>query len=225
MAQIGPDLQAHLRATDDVRMSTADLSKLFAVLSLFTWAATLLTIALAVMHRRRPDSPAGAFFEDLRRNAVWLAFVVALGTTLGSLYLSEIAHFVPCPLCWYQRICMYPLAVALLVGGVRRDREVWAYVLPPAIIGAAFAIYHTQLQAFPAQSHLFCVINDPCTLRYIWEFGFVSIPFMSLAAFSFIIAMMFLVRSDRSDERDELEPTDDASDPRDALTLSARGVS
>jgi len=204
-------------------MSTADFSKLFAVLSLFVWAATLLTIVLAVIHRRSPDSAAGYLFDDLRRNALWLALAVATFTTLGSLYLSEIAHFLPCPLCWYQRICMYPLAVALLVGGLRRDRDVWAYVLPPAIIGAAFAIYHTQLQAFPAQSHLFCVINDPCTVRYIWEFGFVSIPFMSLAAFSFIIAMMLLVRSDQPDEL-ESEPTA-ASDPEDMLTLSARGVS
>jgi len=203
-------------------MSTADFSKLFAVLSLFTWAATLLTIALAVIHRRHPESGAGYFFDDLRRNAVWLAFVVALGTTLGSLYLSQIAHFVPCPLCWYQRICMYPLFVALLVGGIRRDREVWAYVLPPAIIGAAIAVYHTQLQAFPAQHDPICKLNDPCTVRYVWEFGFVSIPFMSLAAFSFIIAMMLLVRSDRSDEL-EPEPSD-ASGPDDALTLSARGV-
>ncbi|MGO9873146.1 MAG: disulfide bond formation protein B [Acidimicrobiia bacterium] len=203
-------------------MSTADLSKLFAVLSLFVWAATLLTIVLAVIHRRSPDSTAGYLFDDLRRNAVWLALAVAAFTTFGSLYLSEIAHFLPCPLCWYQRICMYPLAVALLVGGLRRDREVWAYVLPPALIGAAFAIYHTQLQAFPAQHGPFCKIAEPCTVRYIWEFGFVSIPFMSLAAFSFIIAMMLLVRSDRPDEP-ESEPTD-VSDPEDTLTLSARGV-
>jgi disulfide bond formation protein DsbB len=204
-------------------MNTADVSRLFAILSLFTWAATVLTIALAVLHRRNPDSSAGYLFEDLRRNAVWLAFAVALFTTLGSLYLSQIAHFVPCPLCWYQRICMYPLFATLLVAGLRRDREVWAYVLPPAIVGAAIATYHTQLQAFPKQAH-FCTLGvDSCLNRYIWEFGFVSIPFMSLAAFSFIIAMMLVVRSGGSDEL-EPEPSDE-SDPEDALSLSARGVS
>jgi disulfide bond formation protein DsbB len=204
-------------------MSTADVSRLFAILSLFTWGATLLTIVLAVIYRRSPASAAGAFFEDLRANAVWLAFAVALFTTLGSLYLSEIAHFVPCPLCWYQRICMYPLFVALLVGGLRRDREVWVYVLPPAVVGAAIAIYHTQLQAFPKQVHFCTPGADSCLNRYIWEFGFVSIPFMSLAAFSFIIAMMLVVRSGDSDA---LEPEfDDESDPEDALSLSVRGVS
>jgi len=204
-------------------MSEADFARLFAVLSLFVWAATVLTIVLAVLHRRNPDSSAGYLFEDIRGIAVWLAFAVALFTTLGSLYLSQIAHFTPCPLCWYQRICMYPLFVALLVGGLRRDRDVWAYVIPPAVIGAVIATYHTQLQAFPKQAH-FCHIGiDSCTNRYIWEFGFVSIPFMSLAAFSFIIAMMLVVRSGRFDEL-EPEPTD-ASDPDDALSLSARGAS
>jgi len=205
-------------------MTTAEFSKLFAILSLITWAGTLTTIVLAVMHRRNPDSSAGYLFDDIRRNAVWFAFPVALVTTLGSLYLSQIAHFVPCPLCWYQRICMYPLFVALLVGGLRRDREVWTYVLPPAVVGAVIALYHTQLQAFPKQAH-FCKIGaESCTTRWIWEFGFVSIPFMSLAAFSFIIAMMLVVRSDRSDYLDEDEDAD-ASPTEDTLSLSARGAS
>lgn len=200
------------------------MTRFFAVLSLITWAGTIIVIVLAALRRRNPDSTAGYLFDDIRANAVWIAFVVALVTMLGSLYLSEIAHFQPCPLCWYQRICMYPLSVALLVGGLRRDRMVWTYVLPPAFIGAGFAIYHTQLQAYPAQHGPFCKVNDPCTVRFVWEFGFVSIPFMALAAFSFIITMMFVLRSEPDyDEVDTESP--DASDPDDARTLSAQGVS
>ena len=188
-------------------MSTDTASLFFAVLSLLVWAATLTTLALAWAHRSNPDSSAGLLYEDIGRNAVWLAFAVAAGTMLGSLYLSEVMHFVPCPLCWYQRICMYPLSVALLVGALRRDRNVYAYVLPPAFVGMAFAIYHTQLQAFPAQTGRFCTGAELCKVRYIWEFGFVSIPFMSLSAFTFIIVMMFIVRSGRFDETDD-EDTD-----------------
>jgi disulfide bond formation protein DsbB len=191
-------------------MSTETMSQFFAILSLITWALTLITIVLAVLHRRNPESSAGYLFEDIRANSIWFAFAVALVTTLGSLYFSEIAHYHPCPLCWYQRIAMYPLIVALLVGGLRRDRMVWTYVIPPAVIGSGFAIYHTQLQAYPAQHGPFCKINDPCTVRYVWEFGFVSIPFMALAAFAFIITMMMVLRSERGleYELDELEPPD-----------------
>ena len=205
-------------------MSTATVTRFFAVLSLVLWGATFLVIVLAVLYRRNPDSSAGYLFEDLRANSVWIAFAVATFTMLGSLYLSEIAHFDPCPLCWYQRICMYPLSVALLVGALRRDRMVWTYVLPPAFIGAGFAIYHTQLQAYPAQHGPFCKINDPCTIRFVWEFGFVSIPFMALAAFAFIITMMFVLRSEPTfDELDDESP--DASDPDATSPLSAQGVS
>jgi len=204
-------------------MDTPTVVRLFAILSLVTWAATITVIALALIRRRSPDSAAAYFYEDLRANAVWLAFAVALSTTLGSLYLSEIAHYRPCPLCWYQRICMYPLFVTLLVGGLRRDREVYAYVLPPAIIGAGFAIYHTQLQAFPKQHGPFCKGFDPCTVRYVWEFGFVSIPFMALAAFAFIITMMLVLRGGRFAE---LEPDSlEEPSPDDELSLSGQGVS
>ena len=127
------------------------------------------------------------------RLGLWLAWLVALVTTLGSLYFSEIAHFTPCKLCWYQRIAMYPLAIVLLVAAFRRDRRIAWYVVPVAIVGAGFAAYHTQLQAFPSQHSSFCTTTEPCTVRYVWEFGFVSLPLMALSAFVFIITMTILV--------------------------------
>src|SRR5690242_10162584 len=46
---------------------------------------------------------------------LWAAFLIAAIGTGGSLFFSEVAHFVPCELCWYQRICMYPLSLTLLL--------------------------------------------------------------------------------------------------------------
>jgi disulfide bond formation protein DsbB len=204
-------------------MSTAEMSRLFAILSLIALAGSVVTIVLAVMFRSDPDSTAGELFETIRARAVWLAFLVALITTLGSLYLSEVAHFVPCVLCWYQRICMYPLALVLLIGGMRRDRDVWVYVLPPAVVGLGFSVYHTQLQAFPRQHGPFCKIAEPCTVRYVWEFGFVSIPFMALTAFAFIIVMMLLLRSSGPVEDDAAQ--DDAPGTDDTSVLPAGGTS
>ena len=85
------------------------------------------------------------------------------------------------------------LTVVLLVAVVRRDRQVWRTVVPLAAIGAVIAAYHTQLQAFPAQ-RTFCSTTTPCTTRYVWEFGFVSLPFMALTAFCFILAMVLIAR-------------------------------
>lgn len=113
----------------------------------------------------------------------------------GSLYYSQVAHFVPSALCWYQRIAAYPLAIILVVASFRRDRNVWWYVVPQAVIGAGFAVYHTQLQAFPSQHSSFCTISEPCTTRYVWEFGFVSLPLMALTAFVTIITFVLVARS------------------------------
>jgi disulfide bond formation protein DsbB len=117
----------------------------------------------------------------------------------GSLYFSQVAHFTPCALCWYQRIAMYPLSIVLLIAALRGDRRVAWYVVPVATIGALFAAYHTQLQAFPSQHSSFCTLAEPCTVRYVWEFGFVSLPFMALSAFVFVITMTAVAATFESD--------------------------
>lgn len=178
-------------------MDTPTFSTFFALLALACWGASAFVLVLWLVARASPG--AAARLDELRHGALWLAWVVALVTTLGSLYYSQVAHFVPCPLCWYQRICMYPLSVIILVAALRRDRAVWLTAGPLVLIGIGFAAYHTQLQAFPDQHSSFCTTLEPCTTRYVWEFGFVSLPFMSLAAFVFIGIMLMLART-ASDE-------------------------
>jgi disulfide bond formation protein DsbB len=170
-------------------LSTARFSVFFALLALACWGATITVVALAIADRHRRDRATVSVFEDVCRIGLWLAWLVALVTTLGSLYFSEVAHFTPCKLCWYQRIAMYPFVIVLLVAAKRRDRGVAWYVVPVATIGACFAAYQTQLQAFPHQYSSFCTLTEPCTVRFVWEFGFVSLPFMALSAFVFIITM------------------------------------
>ena len=181
-------------------MSTADLSVFFALLSLACWAGTASTWLLWITSRFRGREVSRVLFGDVQRQALWLAWLVAIVTTLGSLYFSEVAHFTPCKLCWYQRIAMYPLAIVLLVAAQRRDRGIAWYVVPVATIGAAFAAYQTQLQAFPQQPSSFCTLTEPCTVRYVWEFGFVSLPFMALTAFVFIITMTIVAARARVSE-------------------------
>ncbi len=176
-------------------MTTARFSVFFALLALACWGATITVIGLAVLARRRRDQASSSLFDDVRRISLWLAWLVATVTTLGSLYYSEVAHFTPCKLCWYQRIAMYPLAIVLLIAAARRDRGIAWYVVPVATIGALFSVYQTQLQAFPHQHSSFCTLTEPCTVRYVWEFGFVSLPFMALSAFVFIITMTIVAAS------------------------------
>ena len=169
-------------------MSVEKVATFVAVLSLLCAAGSVLTLGLLVARRWWPDT-VGPLLDGLSDVSLWLAAVVATVCTLGSLYFSEIAGYLPCELCWFQRICVYPLSATLIIGAVRRDRSVWRYVVVPAAVGLVIAIYHTQLQAFPEQTS-FCPTTVPCTARYVWEFGFVSLPFMALSGFVFILVMM-----------------------------------
>lgn len=116
---------------------------------------------------------------------VWLQALVAM---LGSLFFSEILHFPPCVLCWYQRIAMYPLVLLLPVGILTKDKKVGQYALPLALIGLGVAIYHCLLyyQLIP-ESLAPCIQGISCTTKYIEWFGFVTIPLLSLVSFLSII--------------------------------------
>jgi disulfide bond formation protein DsbB len=179
-------------------VDTLAVSRFLATLTLACWAGS---VTIAVTRPAAPRSPPVARLQtDLRQWALPLAAIVALTATLGSLYYSEVAHFVPCQLCWYQRIAMYPLALILGVAAWRRDATVCWYAVPLAGAGAAIALYHSWIQAFPPESgSSFCTLDAPCTTRHVWEYGFVSIPFMAFTAFLTIGALLWLARpSDRS---------------------------
>jgi len=126
----------------------------------------------------------------LGNNAVWLAWVVALVATVGSLMYSELFHYVPCRLCWFQRIAMYPLAVVLLVGAIRREVAVKFYAIPIALIGLVISIYHNVLQFFPSLEGTSCDPLVPCSARSIEMFGFMDLPFMAGAGFIVIAVLL-----------------------------------
>ncbi|MDP3999924.1 MAG: disulfide oxidoreductase [bacterium] len=124
----------------------------------------------------------------------YVAWTQALLATSGSLYFSEAAGYLPCLLCWYQRIAMYPLVIILAVGILRRDNKVYQYVLPLAIIGALIALYHVLLYyGVFAESEQTCRAGVSCTTEYIEYLGFITIPLLSLGAFLVIIACMVLL--------------------------------
>jgi disulfide bond formation protein DsbB len=127
-----------------------------------------------------------------RHYGPYVAFVAALTGTLGSLYYSEIASFVPCTLCWYQRILMYPLVLITLVGIIKQDEGVPGYVLPFSLAGIAVSTYHYLIQAGIVNHSAACTVGVPCGLRYVTYFGFVAIPLLALVSFAIISGVMFI---------------------------------
>ncbi len=132
---------------------------------------------------------------------LYAAWVVSLVATFGSLYFSEIKGFIPCELCWYQWILMYPLALILGIGTFQNDSSVKKFVLPLAIIGGSISLMHYLEQKIPGFGGIKpCVSGVPCSAEYINWFGFITIPFLALIAFVLIACCMVFIKLKKSVE-------------------------
>ena len=122
----------------------------------------------------------------------------ALVATLGSLFYSEVANFIPCRLCWFQRIAMYPLAVILFAAALRRDvRGAVLYAIWFPIVGALIAAWHIYIQINPEAESAVCKTGASCAAKWVNEFGYVTIPVLSLTAFSAIFTLLAMAWSRR----------------------------
>lgn len=129
----------------------------------------------------------------IKNNIIYLAWLQSVVATLGSLYYSEVKHFVPCTLCWYQRILMYPLVIIITVGIISKDHNIHKYVLPLSFLGVLFAFYHILIQnnVLP-ESAAPCSLAASCERTYTGYFGFITIPVMSFTAFVVITFCMLI---------------------------------
>ncbi len=131
-----------------------------------------------------------SFVDLLGATSRHIALLAAWIAMSGSLFFSEVLGWIPCLLCWYQRILMYPLAIILAVGIFRRDPKIHWYVLPFSVVGAGVSLYHYLLiktDWFPPPP---CTEGVSCSVDYIDWLGFINIPLMALTAFLIITCMM-----------------------------------
>ncbi len=135
---------------------------------------------------------------------LWLGFVVVAIATGGSLFFSEIANFPPCELCWFQRICMYPLSIVLLLAAALNDHRVARYVWPLPVVGAGVSVYHLLIENGAISQPTACLISAPggCATKWIDEFGYVTIPVLAISGFALVLALL-LFAAFESAEGDE----------------------
>lgn len=120
----------------------------------------------------------------VQRHSLYLAWVIALAATLGSLYYGEVLRLEPCRLCWYQRLAMFPLSLLLGLAFYRGDAKMARHCLPLIGFGALFAFYQSFSQMVPSlQITALCGESSPCTVA-----GFTPyFSFMGFAAIGFLI--------------------------------------
>jgi disulfide bond formation protein DsbB len=155
-----------------------------------------LVVAIAAIWSRGARRLLAEVRDSMLGGEVWIAWGFALIATLGSLFFSEVSQFIPCRLCWFQRIGMYPLAAILLIAAIRRDtRGAALYGLPLAIFGSIVAIYHIYIEYNPEAETAGCKIGAPCSTKWIEKLGYITIPVLALTAFLAIIALLSLALS------------------------------
>lgn len=135
-------------------------------------------------------------YKQSDKSGFWLygAWFVSLVATLGSLYFSEIKGFIPCELCWYQRISMYPLVIILGIATFKNDLSVPRYALPLSLLGGSISVLHYLEQKVPGFGGIKpCVSGVPCSAEYINWLGFITIPFLAFVAFFLITVAMLLI--------------------------------
>ena len=123
---------------------------------------------------------------------LWAAFLVAAIATGGSLFLSDVAGYVPCEMCWFQRICMYPLSLLTLFAAYHRDYRFARYLLPFPVIGACVSIYHLLIENKVVSTPAACQIGAGCNVKWINYFGYMTIPTLALTGFALLIVFLGL---------------------------------
>jgi len=126
--------------------------------------------------------------KHVSQNYIALIFIVSAIATMGSLTLSEVLGFVPCKLCWFQRIAMYPITVMSFIALIKNDNEVKKYILPISVIGFLIAGYHILVQLFPTILECSDEVAK-CSAVDFAQYGFITIPVMAFTAFALIITI------------------------------------
>ena len=165
----------------------------FLVLTIVADAVVVFAVLCALAALVSPNARAAvtSWARAVAPQSVVFAWIVATVTTLGSLYYSEHAGFVPCELCWYQRIVMYPLVIVLGVAALRRDRAIWITTLVFVAIGAPLSLYHWLVERVPAfEESSSCSAITPCSAPWFEKLGFVTLAWMAMSSFLLIGVLM-----------------------------------
>lgn len=124
-----------------------------------------------------------------------LAWLIALTATVSTLYASLVLHQIACPLCWYQRICIYPLTIILGIAAFKDDKAIIPYAISFPILGALFAVYHYLEQLYPGFGPInFCGPSVACSFVHLNLFGFLTYPLLSLIGCAMIFILLLLAK-------------------------------
>lgn len=133
--------------------------------------------------------------EFLKKNGLFLAWLISIAGTLTAFYFGEIKGYPICHFCWYQRICLFPLVILLGIGVYKNEKIIANYTFPIAVIGALLALYQYGLQMIPSLKVLnTCGTGPKCSDIHFALFGFITLPLLSFIAFIILAFLLYLTK-------------------------------
>jgi disulfide bond formation protein DsbB len=181
---------------------TTDLVIILSVLGVVGQVLVALGIVVGVLALVGVRGPLDWIRNLVWGYELWGAFVVAAIATGGSLFYSQIAGFIPCEFCWFQRMMMYPLSILTLLIAARGDNRAARYLLPLPVVGAGTSIYHMLLEHHVIKEPGACTLTGGgCTANWIalHSFGYLTIPTLALTAFLLLIGFLVLASTGESE--------------------------
>ena len=122
---------------------------------------------------------------------LYLAWLISFAALLGSIFVEEYFGYIPCDICWYQRVCMFPLVLILFLASYKQSAKVICYIFPQIIIGILLSLYQTLLPMFPSLIPSgICSSDVSCSNNQQIGLGFLSLPILSLLAFALIFFLL-----------------------------------
>ncbi len=135
------------------------------------------------------------FWQNKEWMALYFAWAIALFGFCLSVFFGEVLQHEPCPLCWYQRIALFPLVLLLGIAAYRNDLNIVSYALPLSLLGALTALFQISEKYFPIlQKAGVCNLGDTCSQSVFTLFGFLDLPTVSFIGFLLISGLLFVCR-------------------------------
>lgn len=140
--------------------------------------------------------------NNRQERALLLIWVTSLIATAGSLYFSEIRGYIPCDLCWIQRIFMYPILIMTTIAYLQQNAKIAVTTATFSVIGGCISLYHYGLQKLSfLQENAPACSSGSCIGQYINWFGFMTIPFLALTAFIIIaLTSFYLIKASKEEQ-------------------------
>ncbi len=158
------------------------------MVSISVIALDIALIAFAVV-RFAPGLSYTKIESAIHNHKLLIVSIITLCATIGSLIYSNVIGYPPCWLCWMQRVAIYPIAILGITGLVRNEKSILPYIKVLAWTGWVIALYHIFIY-YTGYSPLPCDASATCTARYVYEFGFMTIPLMSFSVLSAVLVVL-----------------------------------